>query len=292
MDTLIAAPESDHPELPSLTEAERNFSLTPEQIQFLREHVRIRIAGTVHGRTHHPDEEFRKIIAPSPLEYDGVKNEVSKLDAANGDVLFVEQPAHIDKVMKILRRPRRKLPAHEEEWEQQVMLDLQYFNTLDYAAVVAAANDIPVVAADIEHERYKIFEDDHKRRTGMSIEEALDTLTAENLEIPNELHTIREQLVMITVIQHALDNMQNILDSGKKPTYLVVFGMGHIVDANEYSKEGLDLPGAFRKVGVEPEVTVLPHDSPARDEKIKNYLIKRKMRNVIKAIFDEIDGAK
>jgi hypothetical protein len=266
-----------------LTEAERSFRLSPEEAANINAKARIRLVGVVHGQPFSNNKFLEGWDAPTPLEYQGIEDEVRKLKPARGDAFFMEtggNDSHVEKMLEITRRHLRTNSLGENLWALQTSREMSHVNAHMYGAELATLLGIPAYGADIGEERLKKL----MAETGMSPAEL-----NHRRELRAEFCDLRTYQALQVVIQKA-QALPAVASPEDRPIFLVQWGAGHFGAEGD---NGTPLPDVFTQQGLEIEAEVLPNNMDERMAHIQhlaNLAINDVLDKALDAVFAKIDA--
>jgi hypothetical protein len=173
---------------------------------------------------------------PNQRQFEEIAGLVNSLKPERGDKLFVENAGHNgtplteEDIAGFRRNPQIIMGILEQKRRDGSI------NTFAYGAILAALKGIPVFSADMD----KVHQEALEKVTG----EAMVKMDSPFSSHRDDAARLREKQSANVVKDQALAALPHI--SGDKPTYAVLFGMGHFSE-----KEASSIPAAFKDLGLE-----------------------------------------
>lgn len=212
----------------------------------------------VVGGTHAWGNGRHALFSTSDVEYDAAAGAVAELDAARGDMLFLENPGHNGSphyaavTGKDPAQLRALAAQHREERTR---------NAFHYAAHLAAAEGVPVFNADISEPIVQAY----LTRTG---EQSLTQAHASSNS--SHIMRLRNETAAHTVKDRTREQLQASSDSDgpaapHKRTAMVLYGENHVTDRPDYPS----IPTILGSFGLESTVRILENSQKEREEALK-----------------------
>jgi len=182
-------------------------------------------------------------------QFEEVAALVDSLKPERGDKLFVENAGHnggslTDKDIAEFRRNPQVTMGILEQKSRNGSID-----TFAYGVLLATLKGIPVVFADMD----KVHQEALEKVGG----EAMVKMDSPFSSHADDMARLRVKQAANTVKDHALAALSHI--SEDKPTYALLFGMGHFSE-----KEASNIPAAFKDLGLRIEIIELSEVSKAK----------------------------